>query len=90
MVVYLQCYYHKRAYRRFFLFQWSLPNLSPNLSILPTGFDKGVMTHVSSFKEYVDDLETFVTKEAAPRSRAVKAEGNGNFIYVANSMAGRC
>jgi alpha-beta hydrolase superfamily lysophospholipase len=48
------------------------------------------MTHVSSFKEYVDDLETFVTKEAAPRSRAVKAEGNGNFIYVANSMAGRC
>lgn len=44
----------------------------------------------------MDDLETFVTKEAAPRARAVQAEGRGsaphvndNFIYVANSMAGK-
>jgi alpha-beta hydrolase superfamily lysophospholipase len=48
------------------------------------------MTHVDSFKEYVDDLETFVTKEVVPRSRSVKVEGNGHLIYVANSMAGKC
>jgi hypothetical protein len=64
--------------------------LSLHRPIVPTGFDKGVMTHVDSFKEYVDDLETFVTKEVVPRSRSVKVEGNGHLIYVANSMAGKC
>ena len=58
------------------------------------GYDKGVVTHVRSFKEYVDDLEHFVTKEAAPRARAEMVASVDSFakvdkfIYVANSMAG--
>ena len=58
------------------------------------GYDKGVVTHVRSFKEYVDDLEHFVTKEAAPRARAEAVASADSFakvdkfIYVANSMAG--
>ena len=58
------------------------------------GYDKGVVTHVRSFKEYVDDLEHFVKKEAAPRARAEAVASADSFakvdkfIYVANSMAG--
>ena len=61
------------------------------------------MTHVDSFKEYVDDLEQFVTKEVSPRVKASRlteehssgehssadsSSANDSFVYVANSMAG--
>ena len=60
---------------------------------MDTGFDKGVVTHVRSFNEYVDDLEGFVSKEVAPRVRATRVQGNTSpqsdkIVYVANSVAG--
>ena len=60
---------------------------------MDTGFDKGVVTHVRSFNEYVDDLERFVSKEVAPRVRATRVQGNTSpqsdkIVYVANSVAG--
>lgn len=67
-------------------------NLSPECL---EGYDKGVVTHVSSFQEYVDDLEQFVKKEVTPRARAEKLSGDESlitddkFVYVANSMAGK-
>jgi Serine aminopeptidase, S33 len=33
----------------------------------PTGYDKGLVTHVKSFSEYVDDLDIFMTKQVMPK-----------------------
>ena len=63
------------------------------IPVIGTGFDKGVVTHVRSFNEYVDDLESFVSKEVAPRVRATRLQGDKSpqsdkIIYLANSVAG--
>lgn len=56
-----------------------------------SGFDKGVVTHVRSFKEYVDDLEIFVAREVAQKITTMRSPAaDEKFIYVANSMAGAC
>lgn len=55
-----------------------------------------MVTHVRSFKEYVDDLEIFVAREVAQKIAATKSPeisapaAEERFIYVANSMAGGC
>ena len=36
-----------------------------------TGYDKGVVTHVNSFSEYVNDLDTFLTNQVTPKVKAL-------------------
>ena len=66
----------------------------------PTGFDKGLVTHVMSFTEYVDDLDLFLTKQVLPKVRSMggsdscakdeAAKGTckeREYIFVGNSMS---
>ena len=66
-----------------------------------TGYDKGLVTHVKSFNEYVDDLDLFLNKQVLPKIRQMNGDvgtctkedaakdtcKERELIYVGNSMA---
>jgi len=60
-----------------------------------TGDDKGVVTHVDNFSEYVDDLQCFITKEVKMKVESEKINNENEnekkneveYVYLANSMA---